>query len=98
MEEAMSEKLSTDMIVDIIEATVRVLVGLGLSRDEALQVMLSQMAAQVSPDVMQIAAKLNAEYHKDFEKANWTSDTSSHDDSVGHPDKVGSAEFALGPL
>jgi hypothetical protein len=98
MEEAMSEKLSTDMIVDIIEATVRVLVGLGLSRDEALQVILSQMAAQVSPDVMQIAAKLNAEYHKDFEKANWTSDTSSHDDSVDHPAKVGSAEFALGPL
>ena len=94
----MSEKLSTDMIVDIIEATVRVLVGLGLSRDEALQVMLSQMAAQVSPDVMQIAAKLNAEHHKDFEKANWTSDTSSHDDSVDHPAKVGSAEFALGPL
>jgi hypothetical protein len=60
--------------------------------------MLSQMAAQVSPDVMQIAAKLNAEYHKDFEKANWTSDTSSHDDSVDHPAKVGSAEFALGPL
>lgn len=94
----MSEKLSTDMIVDIIEATVRVLVGLGLSRDEALQVMLSQMAAQVSPDVMQIATKLNAEYHKDFEKANWTSDTSSHDESVDHPAKVGSAEFAFGPL
>ena len=68
MEEAMSEKLSTDMIVDVIEATVRVLVGFGLSRDEALQVMLSQMAAQVSPDVMKIAAKLNADYHKDFEK------------------------------
>ena len=42
MEETMSEKLSTDMIVDVIEATVRVLVGFGLSRDEALQVMLSR--------------------------------------------------------
>ena len=94
----MSEKLSTDMIVDIIEATVRMLVGLGLSRDEALQVMLSQMATQVDPDVMKIAAKLNADYHKDFEKANWTSGANSYDDSADYPAKVGSAEYALGPL
>jgi len=94
----MSEKLSTDMIVDVIEATVRVLVGFGLSRDEALQVILSQMAAQVSPDVMKIAAKLNADYHKDFEKANWTSAANSDDDRTDYPAKVGSAEYALGPL
>ena len=94
----MSEKLSTDMIVDVIEATVRVLVGFGLSRDEALQVMLSQMAAQVSPDVMKIAAKLNSDYHKDFEKANWTSGANSYDDSTDYPANGGSAEYALGPL
>ena len=55
----MAAKLSSDIIVDVIEATIRVLVDTGLTRDEALQVMLSQIAVQVSPDVMTIATKLN---------------------------------------
>ena len=46
------------------------------------------MAAQVSPDVMKIAAKLNADYHKGHEKANWTSGANSYDDSTDYPAKV----------
>tara|TARA_B110000977_G_C10586030_1_gene302395 strand:- start:11 stop:277 length:267 start_codon:yes stop_codon:yes gene_type:complete len=88
----MSEHLNPDKIVDVIEATIRTLVTVGLTRDEALQVMLSQVAAQVTPDVMKIAAKLNEEYHYDFEKAAWQNDAGND----GKP--VGTAEFALGPL
>ena len=32
----MEEKLSSDIIVDVIEATIRVLIGTGLTRDDAL--------------------------------------------------------------
>ena len=39
MEREMSEKLGSEYIVDIIEATVRVLIGTGLSREHALQVL-----------------------------------------------------------
>lgn len=88
----MEEKLSSDIIVDVIEATVRVLVGTGLTRDDALQVMLSQIAAQVSPDVMKIAAQLNEKYHQDFEKAEW------YVDEVNTDEPAQSADFALGPL
>ena len=88
----MEEKLSSDIIVDVIEATVRVLVGTGLTRDEALQVMLSQIAAQVAPNVMKIAAQLNEKYHQDFEIAEWCVD------EVNTDEPVQSADFALGPL
>ena len=59
----MEEKLSSDIIVDVIEATIRVLIGTGLTRDDALQVMLSQITTQVSPDVMKIATQLNEKYY-----------------------------------
>ena len=88
----MEEELSADIIVDVIEATIRVLIGTGLTRDDALQVMLSQIAAQVSPDVMKIAAQLNEKYYQDFEKAMWCVDEIKTDEPVK------SAEFALGPL
>ena len=88
----MKEELSSDIIVDAIEATIRVLIGTGLTRDDALQVMLSQIAAQVSPDVMKIAAQLNEKYYQDFEKAMWSIDEIKTDEPVK------SAEFALGPL
>ena len=88
----MAPKLSLDIIVDVIEATVRVLVDTGLTRDEALQVMLSQVAAQVSPDVMKIATKMNEKYHHDFDQAKW------HADTKNQTKPVGSAEFAFGPL
>ena len=88
----MAPKLNSDVIVDVIEATIRVLVDTGLTRDEALQVMLSQVAVQVSPDVMQIATKLSEKYNHDFDQASWHADNSK-------PYKpVGSAEFAFGPL
>jgi len=91
-ERAMEEELSSDIIVDVIEATIRVLIGTGLTRDDALQVMLSQIAAQVSPDVMKIAAQLNEKYYQDFETAMWCVDEVKTDEPVK------SAEFALGPL
>ena len=88
----MEDKLSSDIIVDVIEATIRVLIGTGLTRDEALQVMLSQIAAQVSPDVMKIATQLNEQHYQDFEKAQWRVE------EVNTDQPVQSAEFALGPL
>ncbi len=88
----MAPKLNSDIIVDVIEATVRVLVGTGLTRDEALQVMLSQIAVQVSPDVMLIATKLTEKYYYDFDLAKW------HADNCKPNEPVGSAEFAFGPL
>ena len=89
----MTEKLTGDLIVDIIEATVRVLIDTGLTREEALQVMLSQVATQVSPDVMKIASKLNAEYHHDFSRASWNV---AKDDEDGY--EVRSVDYALGHL
>ena len=88
----MTPKLNSDIIVDVIEATIRVLVDTGLTRDEALQVMLSQIAVQVSPDVMQIATKLSEKYNHDFNQAKW------HPDNRKSDKPVGSAEFAFGPL
>ena len=88
----MTAKLSSDIIVDVIEATIRVLVDTGLTRDEALQVMLSQIAVQVSPDVMTIATQLTEKYHHDFDQAKWHTDKRKQDQPVG------SAEFAFGPL
>ena len=88
----MAPKLDSDRIVDVIEATIRVLVDTGLTRDEALKVMLGQIAVQVSPDVMQIATKLNEKYHHDFDQAKWHADNRNQDQPVG------SAEFAFGPL
>ena len=88
----MPPKLDSDIIVDVIEATIGVLVDTGLTRDEALQVMLSQVAAQVSPDVMKIATKLNEQYYHDFAQAQWHADNRKQDKPVG------STEFAFGPL
>ena len=88
----MTPKLDSDIIVDVIEATIRVLVDTGLTRDEALQVMLSQVAAQVSPDVMKVATKLNEKHYHDFDQAKWHADNRKQDQPVG------SAEFAFGPL
>ena len=63
--------LDSEDIVDIIEATIRVLVGTGLSRDQALQVMLSQIAVQVQPDVMKLAVKVSEKYADAFTSAGW---------------------------
>ena len=51
----MAGALGSEDIVDIIEATIRVLVGTGLTREQALQVMLSQLAVQVQPEIMRLA-------------------------------------------
>ena len=78
MEMEMAEKLGSEYIVDIIEATVRVLVGTGLSREQALQVMLSQLAVQVSPDVMKMAVCVSEKYASAFNEGDWDPDSSSH--------------------
>jgi hypothetical protein len=54
--------------------------------------MLSQIAVQVSPEVMQLGVTLSETHHEDFAKAEWRSD----DDAAPH--EVGSVEYALGPL
>ena len=74
----MAEKLGSEYIVDIIEATVRVLVGTGLSREQALQVMLSQLAVQVSPEVMKMAVCVSEKYATAFNEGDWDPNSSSH--------------------
>ena len=78
MEREMAEKLGSEYIVDIIEATVRVLVGTGLSREQALQVMLSQLAVQVSPEIMQMAVCVSEKYATAFNEGDWDPNSSSH--------------------
>ena len=77
MEREMAEKLGSEYIVDIIEATVRVLVGTGLSREQALQVMLSQLAVQVSPEVMKMAVCVSEKYAAAFNEGDWDPNSSS---------------------
>ena len=74
----MAEKLGSEYIVDIIEATVRVLVGTGLTREQALQVMLSQLAVQVSPEVMKMALCVSEKYADAFNEGDWDPTGSSH--------------------
>ena len=74
----MAEKLGSEYIVDIIEATVRVLVGTGLSREQALQVMLSQLAVQVSPEIMKMAVRVSEKYAAAFNEGDWDPNNSIH--------------------
>ena len=73
----MGENLDSEYIVDIIEATVRVLVGTGLSREQALQVMLSQLAVQVSPEIMKMAVSVSEKYADAFNVGDWDPNNSS---------------------
>ena len=77
MEREMAENLGSEYIVDIIEATVRVLVATGLSREQALQVMLSQLAVQVSPEVMKMAVCVSEKYADAFNEGDWDPSGSS---------------------
>ena len=88
MEAMMAGTLGSEDIVDIIEATIRVLVGTGLSRDQALQVMLSQIAVQVQPDVMKLAVKVSEKYAAAFSNAGWDAENMqkvAECGSAGHP-------------
>jgi hypothetical protein len=71
MEMIMAGALGSEDIVDIIEATIRVLVGTGLTREQALQVMLSQLAVQVQPKIMRLAVKVSEKYADAFANADW---------------------------
>ena len=77
----MTEKLGSEYIVDIIEATIRVLVGTGLTREQALQVMLSQLAVQVSPEVMKMAVSVSEKYADAFNSGEWAPNSSSQKQS-----------------
>ena len=84
----MAENLGSEYIVDIIEATIRVLVGTGLSREQALQVMLSQLAVQVSPEVMKMAVSVSEKYADAFNAGDWDPESSSQKST-----KCGTTEY-----
>ena len=88
----MSKKPDTDAIVGVFEAAIHILLDNGFTRDEALQLMLSQIAVQVSPEIMRLGVTLSENHHEDFAKAEW----SGGEDAVQQ--KLGSIEYALGPL
>ena len=72
----MAKNLGSEYIVDIIEATIRVLVGTGLSREHALQVMLSQLAVQVSPEYRKWPC-VSEKYADAFNEGDWDPNSSS---------------------
>ena len=88
----MSKKPNTDLTIEAVEATIRILTESGFTRDEALQLMLSQIAVQVSPEIMRLGVALCEKHNEDFAKAEW----SSANDPAHRT--VGSVEYALGPL
>ena len=88
----MSKKPDTDVMVGVVEAAIRILMDHGFTRDEAVQLMLSQIAVQVSPEIMRIGVTLSENHHEDFAKAEWR----GGEDAVKQ--NIGSVEYALGPL
>ena len=88
----MSKKPDNDVMVEVVEATIRILMDHGFTRDEALQLMLSQIAVQVSPDIMRLGVTMSEKHHEDFAKAEWV----GGEEAVQQ--KIGSIEYALGPL
>ena len=88
----MSKKRKTEAMVGVVEASIRILMDHGFTRDEALQLMLSQIAVQVSPEIMRLGVTLSENHHEDFAKAEWR----GREDAVQQ--EVGSVEYALGPL
>ena len=88
----MSKKPDTDVMVGVVEAAIRILMDHGLTRDEAVQLMLSQIAVQVSPEIMQIGVTLSENHHENFAKAEW------HSAEEAVQQNTGSVEYALGPL
>ncbi len=63
--------LDSEYIVDIIEATIRVLVSTGLTREQSLQVMLSQIAVQLPPEIMNVGVQVSEKYAKAFADTDW---------------------------
>ena len=88
----MSKKPDTDVMVGVVEAAIRILMDHGFTRDEAVQLMLSQIAVQVSPEIMRIGVTLSENHHEDFAKAEW------YDAEDAVKQNTGSVEYALGPL
>ena len=88
----MSKKPDTDVMVGVVEAAIRILMDDGFTRNEALQLILSQIAVQVSPEIMRLGVTLSENHHEDFAKAEW------HGGEDAVQQNIGSVEYALGPL
>ena len=88
----MSKKPDSDVMVGVVEAAIRILMDDGFTRDESLQLMLSQIAVQVSPEIMRLGVTLSENHHEDFSKAQWG------DGEDAAQQNIGSVEYALGPL
>ena len=54
--------------------------------------MLSQIAVQVSPEIMRLGVTLSENHHEDFSKAEWCGGEDAAQQNIG------SVEYALGPL
>ena len=59
-----------EVIVDIINSAVSSMQKLGLSQEDALNGILSQVAVQVDAKAMAHASKLNAQLHEIYESLN----------------------------
>ena len=88
----MSKKPKTEVMVGVVEASIRILIDHGFTRDEALQLMLSQIAVQVSPEIMRLGVTLSENHHEDFAKAEWRGGEDAAQQNID------SIEYALGPL
>ena len=59
-----------EVIVDIINSAVSSMQKLGLSQEDALNGILSQVAVQVDPKAMKHAVKLNKQLHQIYKSLN----------------------------
>ena len=80
--------LDSEYIVDIIEATLRVLESTGLTREQALQVMLSQIAVQLPPEIMEVGVEVSRKYSEAFAGTSWDNENLSQ-----KTEKCGRTEF-----
>ena len=80
--------LDSEYIVDIIEATIRVLESTGLSREQSLQVMLSQIAVQLPPERMEVGVDVSRKYSEAFATTSWDSENLTQ-----KTEKCGRTEF-----
>jgi hypothetical protein len=59
-----------EVIVEIVNTAISSMEKLGLSYDDALNGILSQVAVQVDPTAMEHAVKLNAQLHDIYKSLN----------------------------
>ena len=59
-----------EVIVEIVNTAINAMEKLGLSKDDALNGILSQVAVQVDPKTMAHASKLNEQLHEIYKSLN----------------------------